>query len=118
MWEGRKTGRGFKNLEQRGAEMKKLAECLLRRKELQEKVTQCNKFKGEDLYEVKAKRVKVTEDVEDFVASVPKLKLKQVTAEYDFYARQLRHLDGAIQKMNWIVDVDGADETFRDYEEA
>ena len=97
--------------------MKKLAECLLRRKELQQKVEQCDKFKGQDLYEVKAKRVKVTDDVEDFVASVPKLTLKEVTAEYDFYAKQLRYIDAAIQRMNWTVDVDGVDDTFRDFGE-
>ena len=96
--------------------MKKLAECLLRRKELQEKVAQCKDFKVQDLFEIKAKRVKVTEDVEDFVANVPKLSLAEVTAEHDFYARQLRYIDAAIQQMNWTAEVDSVDECFKDYE--
>ena len=89
---------------------KQLAECLLRRKELQAKVDQVSAIKKADVFETKAKRVKVTDDVEDFIAEVPKLTLKQVTAEYDFYARELRLIDAAIQRANWTVDVDGVDD--------
>ena len=95
---------------------KQLAEALLRRKELQAKVDQVSQIKKADVFETKAKRVKVTDDVEDFIAEVPRLTLKQVTAEYDFYARQLRLVDAAIQRTNWTVDVDGVDDCFKDYE--
>jgi hypothetical protein len=95
---------------------KTLAECLLRRKELQEKVDQVAAIKKADVFETKAKRVKVTDDVEDFIAEVPKLTLKEVTAEYDYYARQLRLIDAAIQRQNWTVEVPDVEDCFKDYE--
>ena len=84
----------------------KLAEALLRRKELQGKVNQLAAIKDRDLYEVKAKRVLVAEGIDDVVANVPKLTASQVTAEYDFYARQLRLVDAVIQQTNWTTDIE------------
>ncbi len=84
----------------------KLAEALLRRKELAEKVKGIQNFKQADLYEVKVKRQKVSEDIDDIVASVPKLTLSQVTAELDHYARALRLVDAAIQQANWTTEID------------
>jgi hypothetical protein len=95
----------------------KLAECLLRRKELQEKVNRIEVVKKADIFEVKARRVKVTDDVEDFIAEVPKLALSQVTGEYDHYAKQLRLIDAAIQQSNWTTEVPGVDGCFVDYVE-
>lgn len=95
--------------------MKRLAECLLRRKELQQKIDRIGSIKVQDVYETKGKRVKVTEDIDDLVLSVPKLQLNQVTREYDFYAKQLRLVDAAIQQVNWTTDVDGVDSNFVDY---
>ena len=84
----------------------KLAEALLRRKELSEKVKGIENFKQADVYEVKVKRQKVSEDIDDIVASVPKLTLSQVTAELDHYARSLRLVDAAIQQANWTTEVE------------
>lgn len=93
----------------------KLAEALLRRKELQEKINRIQPLKHADIYETKVKRVNVTESIDDLTASVPKLELNQVTAEYDHYAKQLRLIDAAIQQANWttVIAVEGV---MNDYE--
>lgn len=85
----------------------KLAEALLRRKELQQKVELVKKIKdNQAYYEIRGQRVKVTEGLEEVTANYPKLELNQVTSEYDFCARQLRLIDAAIQRVNWSADVD------------
>ena len=93
----------------------KLAEALLRRKELGDRVNRIAAIKGQDYYEVKAKRINVTESIDDVTAQVPKLLLSQVTAEYDFYAKQLRMVDAAIQQANWTTEVELHDNVMRDY---
>jgi hypothetical protein len=93
----------------------KLAEALLRRKELSEKVKSVEAFKAADLYEVKVKRTKVTDDIDDIIASVPKLTFSQVVAERDFYARQLRLIDGAIQQANWTTAIEVNDTVTQDF---
>lgn len=84
----------------------KLAEALLRRKELQAKVDQLRTIKDKDLFEVRGKRTRLTDDVDDVVLQVPLLSAKQVTHEYDWYARQLRLIDAAIQQANWTVSIE------------
>ncbi len=93
----------------------KLAEALLRRKELQGKVDMLKQIKDKDLFEVKAQRKNVTENIDDIIAMVPKLTASQVTAEFDFYARQLRLVDAAIQQANWTVEVEIVDTVMGDY---
>jgi hypothetical protein len=93
----------------------KLAEALLRRKELEAKVSQLKQIKEKDVFEVKGKRVKVAEDVDDLILSVPKITIAQVTEEYDFYAQRLRLLDAAIQQCNWTVDVTVDGKVWNDY---
>lgn len=84
----------------------KLAEALLRRKELQGKVELLKKIKENQVYyEIRGQRVKVTDGIEEINANYPKLDASQVTAEYDHAARQLRLIDGAIQQINWTADV-------------
>ena len=96
--------------------MKKLAECLLRRKELQQKIDRIGGIKDKDLFEVKARRQAITDSIEEVVAQVPKVALKDVTKEYDYYARQLRLIDAAIQQKNWTAEVEGVDNCFNDFE--
>ncbi|MHC4616301.1 MAG: DIP1984 family protein [Planctomycetota bacterium] len=84
----------------------KLAELLLRRKELNEKVDLLKQIKQQDLFEVKVQRKAVHEGVDDVIAAVPKLELSQVTAEYDYHARALRLVDAAIQQANWTTEVE------------
>jgi len=84
----------------------KLAEALLRRKELQQKVELLKKFRDNQIYyEIRGQRAKVTEGLEEINANYPKLELNQVTKEYDFAARQLRLIDAAIQNANWTVNI-------------
>ena len=93
----------------------KLAEALLRRKELQHKVDVLSKIKDTDLFEVRAKRVNVTESLDDIVAQVPKLTASQVTEEFDWHARQLRLVDAAIQQANWTTELDVGESVMADY---
>ena len=94
----------------------KLAECLLRRKELQQKIDRMNQINEKDLFEVKAQRKNVTENIDDVVAMVPKMTFAEFEAEYRHYAKQLRLIDGAIQQVNWTATVDDVDGCFQDYE--
>jgi len=93
----------------------KLAEALLRRKELTEKVQVLRQIQQTALFEVRAKRVKVTDDLDDVVAQVPKLTASEVTAEYDWHARQLRKIDAAIQQANWTTELTVDDDVMRDF---
>ena len=93
----------------------KLAEALLRRKELQGKVDVLKQIKDKDIFEVKFQRKAVNDTIDDIVAQVPKLTASQVTAEFDFYARQLRLVDAAIQQANWTVEVEVGDTVMGDY---
>jgi len=93
----------------------KLAEALLRRKELNQKVDVLRKIKDADLYQVKTSRKAAHEGLDDIIAAVPKLTASQVTAEYDWHAKQLRYVDAAIQQMNWTAIVDVPDSVMADY---
>jgi hypothetical protein len=85
----------------------KLAEALLRRKELSAKVELLKKFKDNQVYyEIRGERKKVTEGLDDINANFPKMTASQVTAEYDFNAKQLRLIDAAIQQTNWTAEID------------
>lgn len=93
----------------------KLAEALLRRKELQGKVDVLKQIKDKQLFEIRGQRTKITDSVDEIVAQVPLLTASQVTAEYDWHARQLRLVDAAIQQANWTATIDVAPETMQDY---
>jgi hypothetical protein len=96
----------------------KLAEALLIRKELQKKVDQIGSIKDRDLFEVKARRQRVEDGIDDVVAQVPKLTLSQVTREYDYCAKRLRMVDSAIQQANWRTVIDVGDIVTTDFYEA
>jgi hypothetical protein len=84
----------------------KLAEALLRRKELEGKLKVLSHFKDNQMfYEIRGQRTKVTEGLEDINANYPKLEANQVTAEFDFVARQLRLIDALIQQANWTTEL-------------
>lgn len=83
----------------------KLAEALLRRKELQDKVDQMRGLRLPELFETKVKRMKVTDNIEDVTAQVARVDFNQITREYDFYAAQLRKIDASIQQANWTTDI-------------
>ena len=93
----------------------KLAEALLRRKELQQKLDVLRQVDAKALYEVKMQRRSVTDSVDDIVAQVPKLTASQVTQEYDYYARRLRLVDAAIQQANWTTEIEANASVIEDY---
>lgn len=95
----------------------KLAEALLRRKELNEKVEQLKKINVQGLFEVKGQRKNVTENVDDIILTVPKITLSQVAAGYDWYAKQLRLIDAVIQQANWVTEIEVTASTMEDYKE-
>jgi len=92
-----------------------LAEALLRRKELQEKVDQLRQINQKDLFEVKATRRNVTENIDDIIAQVPRISINQVTEAYDWHARRLRMVDAAIQQANWNTEIDVDTTVMDDY---
>lgn len=90
-----------------------LAELLLRRKELQEKVDQLRQINQRDLFitQVIPQNVRTqteTEIVRNLTIKMPFVSMQQVTHAYDAAARNLRLVDAAIQKANWntIVQID------------
>jgi hypothetical protein len=93
----------------------KLAEALLRRKELNDKVAQLKAIKDKDLFEVKGKRQKLTEDLDDIILQVPLLTSTEVTAAYDYHARALRLIDASIQQANWTTEIDVESKCMEDY---
>jgi len=93
----------------------KLADALLRRKELQQKVDQLKDVKTKDVYEFRFERKQVTESLDDIRANVPKLELNQVTKEFDYYANKLRLIDAAIQQLNWTTDIEVDPLVWKDY---
>jgi len=96
----------------------KLADALLRRKELQQKVDQLRQIKDKDLFEMRFERKQINESIDDIRAQVPVLEVNQVTKEYDYYANKLRLIDGAIQQLNWTTDITVNDKVWVDYAEA
>lgn len=96
-----------------------LAELLLRRKTLNDKVAQLKAINVPSLFETKVARRQITDTIDDISATVPKLTASQVTEEYDYYAKQLRLVDAAIQQANWTtqVEVTGVADIMADYSE-
>jgi hypothetical protein len=87
----------------------KIAEALLLRKQLAEKVAQLQPLKdvGEKgVFEVRTERKTVSENIDEVKFVMPRITLKEITSEYDHYASELRKLDASIQKANWAFDVD------------
>ena len=93
----------------------KLAEALLRRKELQTKVDQLHKIKDEGLFEIKVTRKPAHEGIDDIIATVPKVAIEQVTHAFDWHARQLRLVDAAIQQANWNTEIEVGETVMADY---
>lgn len=94
-----------------------IADALLRRKELGEKVAQLHQIKNNAVYETRCQRIKVTDGIDEVTAAVPKLTASQVTREYDYYARLLRLVDAAIQRANWTTEIDLNDDAMLNFDE-
>lgn len=86
----------------------KIAEALVLRKHLEQKVEQLKPLKmaGDNgVFELKTERVKVSDEIDEVKFQVPKLDVNQVTKEYDMYSKALRELDTSIQQANWTSEV-------------
>ena len=94
----------------------KLADALLRRKELQQKVDQLRAIKDKDIFEFRFERKQVNDNLDDIKAQVPVLEANQVTKEFDYYANKLRLIDAAIQQLNWTTDITVDALVWADYE--
>jgi hypothetical protein len=95
----------------------KLAEALLRRKELQQKVDQLARLKDDQLFALVIDQKPITDNVMEVRAAVPRVSMEQVTADYDWHAKQLRRVDAAIQQANWMTEIDVDAEVVEDYVE-
>jgi len=95
----------------------KLADALLRRKELQQKVDQLRMIKEKDIFEFRFERKQINENLDDIRAQVPVLEANQVTKEYDYYANKLRLIDAAIQQLNWTTDINVDSKVWADFAE-
>ena len=90
----------------------KIAQALLLRKQLEQKVKQLEPIKqmGDNgIFATKVNRINVSEQIDEVSIQVPKITLSEMTAEFDKYASSLRKLDASIQKANWEFDVDFTD---------
>ena len=93
----------------------KLAEALLLRKDLQQKVDRLKVINNQDLFEFKMQRQPVGDGIDDIKAQVPKIAFQQFTHCYDWHAKQLRRIDAAIQQANWAVEVENVEDVAQDY---
>lgn len=86
----------------------KIAEGLLLRKQLEQKVAQLQPIYlngKQGLFETKIERIDKGENVDEVKIQVPKVSLNEVTKLYDHYASELRKLDASIQQANWSHDL-------------
>lgn len=93
----------------------KLAELLLLRKELQQKVDRLRPIGQRTMYETKTGRGKCEEGFNDMIAEVPKISFQQFTHAYDTAAKNLRLVDAAIQQANWTCEVEIDADAIKDY---
>lgn len=93
----------------------KLAECLLRRKELQQQLDRMGQINQRELFDVRVKRQNISESVDEVTAAVPKVTFAEFDQEYRYYAKQLRLIDAAIQQVNWTAEVSLEHDCFTDY---
>lgn len=93
-----------------------LAELLLRRKELVDKVTQLHAIRTNVVLEEKVVRKAITDSIDEIRMTIPKVTMSALTKEYDFYAKNLRLIDAIIQRTNWNVEVEVEPKIFDQYE--
>lgn len=93
----------------------KLAEALLRRKELNEKVERLRSIDNRELFETRTSRKPAAEGIDDIIAEVSKISFQQFTHCYDWHAKQLRKVDALIQQANWSTELETQDDVMGDY---
>jgi len=93
----------------------KLAEALLRRKELQEKVDRLRPINTEGLYETQTGRKPAHEGLDDIIVKVAKVSFQQFTHNFDTHAKALREVDAAIQQANWTTELEVNESVMAEY---
>lgn len=86
----------------------KIAEALILRKHLAQKVAQLEPLKqiGDNgMFEVQTQRVNINENTDEIKMQIPKVTLAEITKEYDKYSKALRELDTSIQEANWKTTI-------------
>lgn len=86
-----------------------IAEALVLRKHLAEKVEQLKPIKvnGDNgMFEPQTKRISVNENLDEVSLQIPRVEMSSITKEYDTYSKALREIDTAIQAANWKYAVD------------
>lgn len=87
----------------------KIAEGLLLRKQLEQKVAQLQPLKqmgDSGIFKMDVQRVKVSDEIEEARITIPRVTVSDITQTFDHYASELRKLDASIQKANWSYDLD------------
>ena len=94
-----------------------LAELLIRRTELKAILARIDPIRDKDLYEVRVKRVKVEEGIDEVTAGIPKTSYSQIDAAWNYYSRALRRIDALIQRTNWDTSVEVDESIMNNYAE-
>lgn len=88
----------------------KLAQALLRRKELSERISRMRPLhERRDLLNQQVKRVNVAEGIDEVTITNGNVTAAQLDREYNSLCSQLRGIDAAIQQANWTTDVEVGD---------
>lgn len=87
----------------------KLAEALLRRKELQMKLDRIAPINQRDLFEQKMIRKSISESIDELQITIPKVEYATISGIHDHYAKQLRLIDAHIQQANWNTELEVPD---------
>jgi len=93
----------------------KLAEALLRRKELQEKVDRLRTIDHKEMFETKTGRGAVADGFNEMIAEVSKISFQQFTSCFDWHAKQLREVDAVIQQANWTSEIEVNDDVMGEF---
>lgn len=76
---------------------------------------QLAKINTRDLYELRVERIKVSDNLDQVTAQVPKMAWQQVNAAYDHYAKALREIDLVIQQANHSTEVEATEHSMKDF---
>ena len=93
----------------------KLAEALLKRKELSDKVSYLQKTMTHALQDTKVQRVRVSDGFDDLTVTYPKITVNELTAALDWHSKQLRLVDGYIQQANWTTELEVPDSVMSEF---
>ncbi len=93
----------------------KLAEALLRRKELTQKVDYLQRHKQEVLIEAVVQRVRVSDGFDDLHGKLPRITMQDFSACLDWHSKQLRLIDAYIQQANWTTELNVPDDVMKEF---